>query len=375
MMSRRIAPIFLPNLGCPHRCIFCNERITAGKNSSLISREEIERIVAFYIGNHSDKRERQIAFYGGNFTGIDPGRQELLLRTAGELVNSGLADSIRISTRPDYIDEKKLNALQRFPVRTVEVGVQSMADSVLKRSRRGHSAADNRRAINLLKAYGFETGAHLMLGLPGDDRDGLESTLDQIISLKPDMVRVHPTIVLEGTELAAMYRSGTYRPLDLAEAVEECRHALSRLRRAGIPVIRIGLQATPEMNEAGAVLAGPFHPALRSLVEGSIFLEMAEGLLGDSGYRIGTDPSPSFFVSDRDMSDFRGIGNRNTAALKKRFGADFPVIPDLGLNRGEIILEIGGKRFYKTVSDSTRCGTEGPPAAPRLHGKEKAGAH
>jgi histone acetyltransferase (RNA polymerase elongator complex component) len=346
-MSRRIAPIFLPNLGCPHRCIFCNERITAGKHPVKVSRELMEEAVSFFIGVRPCQEERQIAFYGGNFTGIEPNYQLELLGTAKELVESGRIDSIRLSTRPDCIDEKTLEALKKFSVRSIEIGAQSMVDAVLEQSRRGHTAQDTQKAVTLLKTYGFETGVHLMLGLPGDTRTGFRYTLDQIIALKPDTVRIHPTIVFEGTELAEMYRSGDYHPLDLDTAVDECRFALSRLRQSDIKVIRIGLQATPEMNETGSVLAGPFHPAFRALVEGSIFLDMAENLLVNAGFHASQDTVPEFFIADQDMSDFRGIGNRNIILLRKQFGVNVLVKSHPALKRGELILETGGKRFYR----------------------------
>ena len=346
-MSRRIAPIFLPNLGCPHRCIFCNEGITAGRYPGKVSRQSMEEAVSCYIGDRPCQEERQIAFYGGNFTGIETGYQLELLEAANDFVESGRIDSIRLSTRPDYIDEKTLETLKKFPVRTVEIGAQSMSDAVLEQSRRGHTALDIQNAIALLRAYGFETGVHLMLGLPGDDPAGFRSTLDQLITLKPDTIRLHPTIVFEGTELAEMYRAGNYHPLDLDNAVNECRYALNRFRQADIEVIRIGLQTTSEMNETGSVLAGPFHPAFRSLVEGSIFLTMAESLLVDSGFSGKQDPVPEFLVATQDVSDFRGIGSINIIQLRKQFGVDVLVKPHPALKRGEIVLAAAGKRFYR----------------------------
>jgi histone acetyltransferase (RNA polymerase elongator complex component) len=289
--------------------------------------------------------ERQIAFYGGNFTGIEYDYQRELLNTAQEFVEAGIIDSIRISTRPDYIDEETVSLLQEYSVRNVEIGSQSMVDSVLARCGREHTAADTVRAIENLKSSGFQTGIHLMAGLPGDDRHGFDYTIDRVIALKPDTVRIHPTIVFADTGLADLYHAGDYIPLDLETAVDYCCHALTQFRQAGIDVIRMGLQATAQMEEPGAIVAGPFHPAFRSLVEGSIFLKMAESMLEFLDGKRGD--SFEFRVSERDLSDFRGIRNRNMNHLKERFGESISVYPDPCLVRGEIVLESGDRRIVK----------------------------
>lgn len=352
-MSRRIVPIFLPNRGCPHRCIFCNEKIAAGDQPEKITRRHVADQIALYIRGASRNSPRQIAFYGGNFTGIDPDNQIELLRIAQDFVDEDAVDSIRISTRPDYINENALNILKRFSVKTVEIGAQSMDDAVLDRCGRGHTAADTVKAIRLLKAYGFETGVHLMAGLPGEDRLCFESTIAQVIALPPDMVRIHPTIVFADTELAALYRSGQYIPITLDEAVDRCAYALTSFRATGIEVIRMGVQTTSEMEAPGAILAGPFHPAFRALVEGAIFLEMAEDLLKAADFNGSEMALPSFRVCAKDLSDFRGISNRNMEALRARYGRVFPVHSESGLKRGDVILVAEGKSFYS--NRSTHC--------------------
>jgi histone acetyltransferase (RNA polymerase elongator complex component) len=296
------------------------------------------------------KTEKQIAFYGGNFTGIDPGEQIELLGTAQEFIEKGLADSIRISTRPDYIDETILNILKRFPVKTVEIGAQSMDDAVLERCGRGHCAADTIKAVELLKAYGFETGVHLMPGLPGDDPQLFEATVARVIAMKPDTVRIHPTLVFADTELAMRHRSGEYVPLTLEGAIDLCACALTRFRAAGIEVIRVGVQTTAAMEAPGAVLAGPFHPAFRALVEGRIFYAMAQDLLKTANLKGNKGALPSFRVCPRDLSDFRGISNRNMEALRDRYGMVFRVVPDCGLKRGEVVLAVGERIFYSNRS-------------------------
>ena len=226
---------------------------------------------------------------------------------------------------------------------TVEVGVQSLDDDVLLRSRRGHTAADTFRAISLLKERGFTTGIHLMAGLPGDTEGRFAETIDKAIALHPDTVRIHPTIVLRDTPLADAFREGRYKPLTLAEAVVQCKDALKKLTAAGIAVIRLGLQTTRELEEPGAVVAGPFHPAFRSLVESSIFLEMASDLL--TAAKIGRGPA-TFAVAPADVSNFYGHRRTNIASLKEHFDLnEIRIVVNPALARRELVLTTGERSF------------------------------
>ena len=280
-----IIPIFLMNRGCPHRCLFCNERLTAGNRPERITEAAFTETVRTHLAGAGRKSGPvQIAFYGGTFTGMEREEQRRLLELAAPFLREGTVDGIRISTRPDGIDAEGLDLLRTSGVTTVEVGAQSLHDEVLLRSRRGHTAADTVRAVTLLREKGFETGIHLMAGLPGDSPDRFAETIDRVIALRPDMVRIHPTLVLRDTPLAEAFREGIYLPLGLADAVDLCKNALKALTAAGIPVIRLGLQTTRELEEPGAVVAGPFHPAFRSLVETALFLEMAAALLSSAGW-------------------------------------------------------------------------------------------
>ncbi|MCX5855402.1 MAG: radical SAM protein [Deltaproteobacteria bacterium] len=264
------------NRGCPHRCLFCNEQLTAGDRPERITEAAFTETVRTHLAGAGRKSGPvQIAFYGGTFTGMVREEQRRLLKLAAPFLREGAADGIRISTRPDGIDAEGLDFLRSSGVTTVEVGAQSLHDEVLLRSRRGHTADDTVRALALLRQKGFETGIHLMAGLPGDSPGRFVETIERVIALRPDMVRIHPTLVLRDTPLAQAFREGNYLPLGLADAVALCKNALKALTAAGIPVIRLGLQTTRELEEPGAVVAGPFHPAFRSLVETALFLEMA----------------------------------------------------------------------------------------------------
>lgn len=312
-----IIPIFIMNNGCPERCIFCNQKITAGNFVPDITQNIFDAEVASYLRWNKNKTRRvEIAFYGGSFTGLKPFDQKRLLDMANTYIQKGRVSSIRISTRPDYIDDEQLNFLYSHSVRTVEIGAQSFNDDVLHFARRGHDAQATVRAMKLLKAHGFKTGLHLMVGLPNDTRKSFAETLARVAELRPDTVRVHPVIVFKDTPLADEFRAGRYRPLSLEEAVDWCRLASETLAPEGIRIIRFGLQMTPEMSKEDAVLAGPVHPSFGSLVYSAIFYSATLRLLLDV-------PKHSrefhFHVAEHNLSNFRGLGNKNIESIKKLY--------------------------------------------------------
>ena len=353
-----IIPFFLMNRGCPHRCLFCNEKLTAGDRPQRIAAETFrETVLTHLAGADPGRCPREIAFYGGTFTGMDRGEQNRLLELAAPFLREGKVDGIRISTRPDGIDGESLDALRRAGVTTVEVGAQSLHDAVLEASQRGHSAADTVRALYLLRERGFKTGIHLMAGLPGDSPDRFAATIDRTIALAPDTVRLHPTLVLRDTPLAEAYRRGDYLPLGLEEAVGLAKIALRALCAAGIPVIRLGLQTTAELEKPGAVVAGPFHPAFRSLVETSLFRDMAMTLLslcpGDrnADARDRTGGLARFVLSPADVSPFNGRHRENVLFLKQRFQLDEIVVSaDGAVPRHTLVLTTGQGRLLTDFS-------------------------
>jgi histone acetyltransferase (RNA polymerase elongator complex component) len=313
-----IIPIFIPHRGCPHRCIFCNVQKTAGDQPERISEHAFCETVNKHLESAKPSPDRvQIAFYGGNFTGMEIREQIELLTFAGTFIKKGLVHGIRISTRPDCLDAGCLDMLRSFEVTTTEIGVQSMTDDVLNRANRGHTASDVVHAITLLKQRSFETGVHLMVGLPEDSCFSFDDTVEKIIALKPDFVRIHPTLVFEKTDLAQAYLGGTYHPLSLAAAIDLCKSALKRFEESGIPVIRLGLQTTREMETPGSIIAGPYHPAFRNLVEASLYFDMASSLLMAEPVR---DKAVLFILSPKDVSSFRGQKNGNLQRIKACFG-------------------------------------------------------
>jgi histone acetyltransferase (RNA polymerase elongator complex component) len=342
-----IIPIFIMNSGCPHQCIFCNQKISAGNYPLELTKNIFEAEVESYLKWNKDKtRKVEIAFYGGNFTGLDPAYQKKLLSWANSYIQAGLVNSVRISTRPDYITGDKLILLKENGVTTVEIGAQSFIDEVLKFSHRGHNAASILKAMVILKDHGFRTGLHLMAGLPKDTKEGFLYSVEKTIELKPDTVRIHPVVVFSGTALAEELRQGKYKPLLLSEAIDLCRLAWEKLSAAGIRIIRIGLHLTEEMEKDGAVLAGPIHPALGNLVLSSIFYDQTIKLM-DNIHRSAKELR--FNLSYQDISNFRGLNNTNISAIKKLYPhTKIIVVSSSEQKRGAISIDTDSGEFFTT---------------------------
>jgi len=305
--------------------------------------------VSAYLAGSGGRYDRvEIAFYGGSFTGMPREEQAALLEAAARFIAEGAVQGIRVSTRPDDIDEERLDTLASMGVRAVEIGAQSMDDEVLRKSGRGHSAHDVRRAAALCMGKGFETGLHLMAGLPGQNRESFETTVADVIRIAPDTVRIHPVLVFRDTELARLYAQGTYRPLTLDEAVIWCKTALVTFASARIPVIRLGLQATDEMGKEGGILAGPWHPAFRSLVEAEIFRDMALALMDRAAAGC---HERVFRVAPSDLSNFNGPGGRNRLLLESRFGVPVAARPDPAVPRGALRLQDGQREYGTSITE------------------------
>ena len=333
-----IIPVFLPAIGCRERCLFCNHKASSeGLPSPASVRNFIEASLAQIPYNKKD-REKQVAFYGGSFTAIHRDDQVRYLKEVQPFIASSQVDSIRISTRPDALDEDTLSLLKEYGVRTIEVGVQSMIDEVLSLSLRGHRADDTASATLRLKQWGFQVGHQLMIGLPGDTRDRFLQSLDRIIELEPDFVRIHPTLVLRGSPLENLWREGRYSPLSLDETIDWLKRGLVKLEKSSISVARIGLQPTDQLEKD--FLAGPYHPALRQFVDGAVFFDMAAFLL----QRCQKNGQTFFFCHPKDVSNLRGQKNENILNLKKLFNlTDIFVNGREDLPRGYLGLQTQGE--------------------------------
>jgi histone acetyltransferase (RNA polymerase elongator complex component) len=263
-----IIPVFLPQWGCPYQCVYCRQEKITGVKKETLDFKTLSALVATGLASKRRKagQEVEIAFYGGTFTAIEARMQEALLEWGGFYTGHGLVNGLRISTRPDGISHKIVKRLCEVGVKTVELGVQSLEAQVLKITGRGHTARHVFQAINLLKEWPVKIGAQIMLGLPGDDGQAFRETVERLQILKPDLVRIYPTLVFRDTVLARWYEEGRYRPLSLEEAIEMCHWAVEQLEGAGIPVIRLGIQHHQGLEPDRELLAGPHHPAFGDLV-------------------------------------------------------------------------------------------------------------
>ena len=322
-----IIPVFLPHAGCPHRCIFCNQALITGFNRKIPPPDEVESSIRQYLHYRNKHHDGvQIAFFGGNFLGMETDQIVSLLRIGASFVQQGLADGIRFSTRPDTVCQKQVDMMRNFPISTVELGVQSMDDRILSLSRRGHTAADTVKAMQLLKDGGYETGVQMMVGLPGEDRSGLTATARAIANMKPDFVRIYPTLVIKGSPLAQWYERGQYKPLHLENAVKRVKNLYLFFRNHHIRIIRMGLQASADLDDGSTVLDGPYHPAFGQMVYSEIFLEAVESALKSIGR---SDGSVAVAVHPRNISKMRGLKNINIKKVKATFNLKaVEILPD-----------------------------------------------
>ena len=305
---RRIIPIFVPHLGCPNQCVFCDQKRISGSLFPA-SGDTVRQALSGLSGEGYE-----LAFYGGSFTAIDGEMQEELLAAAQPYRRSGLVAAIRVSTRPDAIDETALARLHHYGVETIELGAQSMTEAVLRRSGRGHSPADTERAAHLIKSAGFKLILQLMTGLPGESRESALLSAQRLAALGPDGVRLYPTVILRDTPLAELWQRGDYAEHTVEEAVETCADILPVFETAGIPVIRLGLNPTEELS-GGAVIGGAYHPALGELVKSRIWLRRMRTALR------GTEPMVdiTIYVAPAFLSQAIGQRRGNVLALIEEF--------------------------------------------------------
>ncbi len=323
MAKRHIIPIFVPHMGCPHDCVFCNQRKIAGQEilmTAEIARQNIEQALSII----EDKTDVQVAFYGGSFTAIEQNLRTSLLSVAHEFIKIGLLSSIRISTRPDYIDEQILSELRDFGVKTIELGAQSMDKIVLNKSKRGHTAEHVKHASMLIRQYGFELGLQVMTGLPFDNRQKSVFTANKIAGLKPDFVRIYPTVVVEQTELFEQYKNNQYEALSINNAVLLCADMLEIFDEHKIPVIRIGINPTEDLSN-GKAIAGAYHPALGEMVYSEVLYRKIVKCIDD---RIKVAKKAVIYVNFKDISKAIGQKRTNIIKLQELFpNVEFKVYP------------------------------------------------
>jgi len=311
-----IIPMFIPHYGCPHQCVFCDQRAITGVRRPATA-SDVERNIQQHLAAINRPYHIEVAFYGGSFTALPPNLQIDLLNPAKAALDKGLIHAIRVSTRPDAISEESVNRLKKYDVSTVELGVQSMDDSVLDAAKRGHSVQDVVNARKMLKQFGIPCGIQLMPGLPKEDWLSLIRTGRQIERLKPEFVRIYPTVVMPFTPLAELFQQGQYKPLTIAQGVSRAAYLKLLFEQQGIPVIRTGLQATEGLSAPGNVLAGAYHPAFGEMVDAYIFYLMICRII---------ESKPPAYASTliishhpKDSSKIRGVSNTNLNSWRRQY--------------------------------------------------------
>lgn len=320
--------LFIPFNGCPHRCSFCDQRRITGKRVLPTGEDVKSAIEAALDSLKENSIHSEIAFFGGSFTAIDRGYMRSLLDATVPYIDR--FKGIRISTRPDCIDEEILALLKSYHVTSIELGAQSMDDAVLLHNDRGHTAEDVRRASKLIQSGGFELGLQMMTGLYKSTFEADLLTAKAFIDLRSDTVRIYPTIVLKGTRLGELYEAGAYLPQTLDEAVSQCASLIRLFEENGVRVIRVGLHDSDSLRENR--LAGPYHPAFRELCESRIMLDKALVLLEDK-----TPGTHTLCVNPKSRSKMTGNKKTNLTALMK-MGYQVTITEDERLKDQEVIL-------------------------------------
>lgn len=332
-------PFFISHQGCPHTCVFCDQRIISGAAGCLPTKEEIISKIGVWRAS-AGSRPVEVAFFGGSFTALPNEIQAELLAPLQPLLVCGEIAAVRLSTRPDYIDSERVALLKKSGVSTIELGVQSMDDAVLNASGRGHTAAQSEAAIRCIRQHGLIVGAQLMPGLPGDTPLSSLASLERIIAAGADFIRIYPTVVIRGTELAKRHAEGDYLPLGLERGVSLCKLLVHRAMQSGLPVIRIGLQADDGLT-SDTVLAGCWHPSLGQIVRSQLYFD----LISQS---VSHGEDVVILCHPARLSDVVGQKKNNMKSLAER-AVQARVIPDSSLEKEELVIVKGSQRSKYNV--------------------------
>ena len=332
-------PIFISHEGCPNDCVFCNQRKITAKAEAMTLLEVSDQIKT-YSSTLDDDAYVEIAFFGGSFTGINYALQENYLKLAHEYKKTGKIQAIRLSTRPDYITRDILDRLKLYEVDTIELGVQSLDEEVLRASNRGHLVADVYEAVRLIKAYGFRFGIQLMVGLPQDTKERAILSAKLTALLKPEFVRIYPTLVIKETDLLELTQQGSYQPLTLETAVDWTKEMYQVFLSSRIPVIRMGLQPTDLIAEGKEVIYGPFHPAFRQLVESSYFLDLIRRMLNIQNVTINEQSIIKILCNPKDLSQVIGHKRKNLMELKRNY-TNIKIVTDECVEQMTLIISVG----------------------------------
>lgn len=334
-MKKRIIPIFVPHRGCPHDCIFCNQKKITGVSTEVTSKD-VRNIIEEYLPTIDNDASVEVAFFGGSFTAIDEDIQNDLLEVAKEYVEKGLIQDIRMSTRPDCISEDILNRLKEYKVSIIELGVQSMDKNVLIDSVRGHDTEEVIKSAKLIKESGIKLGLQMMVGLPSDTEKKCIATARKFIELKPDCVRIYPTLVVKDTGLEVLLNKGEYKPFTLEQSIQIVKKLLALFYVNNINVIRVGLQATEDIQVGKAVVDGPHHPAFRELAES----EMIKDYLIYIAKKYNIEKYITVKTNKKNVSKIIGNKKSNSTYMKNKLKINLKTKEeDIDINDLEIVLD------------------------------------
>ena len=341
MKKEYIIPIFVPHLGCPNNCTFCNQKKISGQ-TKMVTKQDVMDTIEYYLKNFKDDHKYvEVAFFGGSFTAIEKEKQEELLEAVQEYIHNKKVHSIRVSTRPDCIDKDILKRLKKYNVKTIELGVQSTNNYILSRCKRGHTGEDVKKASKLIRRYGFVLGHQMMVGLPESTKQDEINTAKELIKLKPEIVRIYPVLVIKDTELAEEYQRGEYSPLTVGQAVERCKEIVDLFNRKKITVIRIGLQNTEEITDPSlkesSVVAGPYHPAFRQLVESSMWYDSIVNEIKKVNAKV---KKVKIKANDKNVNNIIGHKKENITKLKEVYDVDVIIEKDDNIKPGKFELEV-----------------------------------
>ena len=353
MKKQYIIPIFVPHLGCPNDCTFCNQRKISGQLKQ-ITENDVRDTIEYYLSSFKEKDTyKEVAFFGGSFTGIDVETQNKLLGAAYDYIKEKKIDGIRISTRPDYIDKPTLKRLKKYKVKTIELGVQSSNDYVLKKAKRGHTFEDVKKASKLIRRYRFNLGHQMMVGMQESSAIDDLKTAKDLAKLKPKIIRIYPVLVIKGTELEKEMNEGRYEPLEVHQAVERCKEICYFFNSKKINVIRVGLQTTdvicnPEKS-GSEVVAGPYHETFRQLVESAMYYDTIVEKIKSFDTNV---KEVEIRVNPQNVSNVIGYKRENIIKLKEMYDVDVSVVQDIKFPPSKIDVKV--LRKFKEFKDDDK---------------------
>lgn len=315
-------PIFISHFGCPNACVFCNQVKINGRETD-VTIEDLRNIIDEYLKILPKDSYKEVAFFGGTFTGISLGKQKEYLEGVKEYLDKGLVQGIRLSTRPDYINKEVLDQLKKYNVTTIELGVQSLDEDVLKKSARYYPIEVVYEASRLIKSYGIDLGIQLMPGLPGSTFETDFETAKKVVEIMPQNARVYPTLIIKDTEMERMYQRGEYEVFTLDEAIKRCRKIISLLELNGINIIRVGLQPSDDLRNGGVAVEGAFHPAFRELVDGEIYFDFLKKIKEKDG-------KLDIILNERLVSRVVGLKRKN---LKRLGEINFTINNEISISK------------------------------------------